>query len=225
MSRFPFPQAIVFDLDGTLVDSVADIATALNAAVAPLAGGAFALDDVKLMIGGGSMVLIRKALDSRGVTLDEQAWTETLQRFMRVYSDVSAEGRGLYPGAHELLRHLRVSGIKTAICTNKPAPVTHIAVKALGLDSLVDFTIGASDSMPKKPHADMLLACCTALKAAPAATIMVGDSAADHGAAVAAGAACIMVDFGYSKVPVAQMKPDAVVSRLLDIPGLLLPRA
>ncbi len=98
-----YPAAVVFDLDGTLVDSAADIAEAMNVSVAPLAGGAFDIDDVKQMIGGGSLVLIRKALASRGVTLGEADWSATLQRFMVAYSDVSALGRGLYPGAGDLL--------------------------------------------------------------------------------------------------------------------------
>jgi phosphoglycolate phosphatase len=139
---------------------------------------------------------------------------------MAVYHDVSARGRGLYPGAHDLLRQLRDAGIKLAICTNKPAPVTRTAVEALGLAPLVDFALGASDDIPKKPAPDMLLACCRALDVPIARTLMVGDSSADRGAAAAAGCGCILVDFGYAKGPVADLEPEAIVSHLMDIPAL-----
>ncbi len=216
------PEAVVFDLDGTLVDSAADIAHALNGAFAPLGFEHFGYDDVKAMIGGGSSVLIDRAAIKAGLTLDPLARADLQGRFMAVYRQVSADGRGLYPGAQELLYYLRGNNIRSAICTNKPAPVTDIAVRALGLHTLVDHVIGASDAIAKKPDAAMLLACCKALNSAPSRTVMVGDSAADHGAARAAGCLSILVDFGYSKIPVADLQPDAVVSHLDDIPAVLM---
>jgi phosphoglycolate phosphatase len=216
------PEAVVFDLDGTLVDSAADIALALNRAFAPLGFEHFGCDDVKTMIGGGSSVLVDRAAVKAGFTLDRPARADVQARFMSDYRQVSAEGRGLYPGAQELLYYLRGNNIRSAICTNKPALVTDIAVRALGLHGLVDYVIGARDEVAKKPDAAMLLACCTALKSAPTRTVMVGDSAADHGCARAAGCPIILVDFGYSKGPVAELQPDAVVSHLDDIPAVLL---
>jgi phosphoglycolate phosphatase len=218
-AKIPYPKAVIFDLDGTLVDSVGDIAEALNAAVAPVAGGSFDPDDVKQMIGGGSLVLIRKALDSRGVTLSEQEWTTTLGRFMHAYSEVSALGRGLYPGALDLLDGLRARGVKLALCTNKPAPVTKIAVDALKLTPFLDVVIGAREDVAKKPDPAMIRACLDPLGISSNHAVMVGDSAADHGAGRAAGTSVVLVDFGYSKVPVHTLKPDVVVSRLLDIPA------
>jgi phosphoglycolate phosphatase len=116
---------------------------------------------------------------------------------------------------------LRAGGIKTAICTNKPAPVTTVAVRALGLEPLMDHVLGASEAIRKKPHADMLLHICGALGCKPADTVMVGDSIADHGVARAAGAPVILVDFGYAKEPVTGMGADAVVSHLSEIPAAL----
>jgi phosphoglycolate phosphatase len=221
VARFQTPKAVVFDLDGTLVDSAADIAVALNGAFRPLGVDTFSDADVMQMIGGGSMILIEKAAARAGLPLDATGKAAVTDRFMKVYHEVSAQGRGLYPGARELLALLRDSGIKLAICTNKPAPVTVTAVKALGLTGLVDFTLGATEVVPKKPAPDMLLACCGALGATPATTIMVGDSGADRGAANAAGSPCILVDFGYAKGPVAALEPDAIVSNLLDIAPLI----
>ena len=224
MRQDRFPAAVVFDLDGTLVDSAGDIAEALNVAVAPVAGGTFDRADVTQMIGGGSLMLIRKALQSRDVVLNDGEWGRTLERFMGAYREVSALGRGLYPGAIDLLSALQGRGVKLALCTNKPAPVTAIAVRALKLDGYFDVVVGANEDVAKKPAPDMLHACFGPMGVRASSAVMVGDSGADHGAGRAAGCAVVMVDFGYSKVPVHSLAPDAVVSRLIDIldvlPGL-----
>lgn len=216
-----WPKAVVFDLDGTLVDSAPDIARACNAAFAPLGVPPFPLDDVKAMIGGGSAVLIERAIRAAGLPVTPERHAEVLGRFMCVYCDVSAEGRGLYPGAIETLARLKSDGVATALCTNKPAAVTSIAVAALGLGPHLDFVLGATDDVPKKPDPAMLNACCRALGVHPREAVMVGDSGADNGAARAAGAAIVLVDFGYAKSPVASLGPDAVISHLATLPAAL----
>jgi phosphoglycolate phosphatase len=213
----PFPHAVIFDLDGTLVDSAGDIAEALNASVAPLAGGNFDHADVKQMIGGGSMVLIRKALDSRGVTLSDGDWSATLDRFMRAYKDVSAEGRGLYPGARELLGALHDAGTRIGLCTNKPEVVTHIAVKALGLADRMHAVVGAREDIPKKPDPTMLLKTITLMRCEVAGAVMVGDSMPDVVAAKAAGVASVILRHGYSKVPVESLGADRVLDDLITL--------
>lgn len=216
-----WPKAVIFDLDGTLVDSARDIAEATNTAFAPLGVPPFPIDDVKAMIGGGSAVLIERAVKAAGLPLTPETHAEILGRFMGIYKEVSALGRGIYPGAIELLAGLKARGIKTAICTNKPAPVTDIAVRALGLLPHLDYVLGASDRIAKKPDGAMLHDCCRAVGVQARQTIMVGDSGADNGAARAAGCKIVLVDFGYSKVPVASMGPDAVISHLSDLPGAI----
>lgn len=216
-----WPKAVVFDLDGTLVDSAPDIARACNAAFAPLGVPPFPLDDVKAMIGGGSAVLIERAIRAAGLPVTPERHADVLGRFMGVYREVSAEGRGLYPGAIETLVRLKAAGFVIALCTNKPAPVTTIAVQALGLGPHLDVVRGATDDVPKKPDPAMLNACCRALDVHPSEAVMVGDSGADNGAARAAGSAIVLVDFGYAKSPVASLGPDAVISRLADLPAAI----
>ena len=216
-----WPAAVVFDLDGTLVDSAPDIASALNAAMQPYALAPFTVDDVHGMIGAGSFVLVQRAIAAKGVALalDEQA--RLFQRFMGFYQEISAEGAGLYFGAVDLLRDLRASGVRLALCTNKPAAVTDIAIDALGIADYFDCVVGGCDELAKKPAPDMLLAALAGVGAAPADAVMIGDSAADVGAARAARVRVLVSRTGYSKTLADRLGADGVYDALADVPGLI----
>ncbi len=221
MTTALWPAAVVFDLDGTLVDSAPDIQTALNAAVAPLGIAPFSIPDVHGMIGAGSFVLVQRAIAARGADLDAHAQAHLFTRFMGFYQEVSAEGAGLYFGAVDLLRDLAARGRKLGLCTNKPEAVTHIAIEALGIQGYFGAVVGGTDALPKKPAPDMLLAAIAALGAVPADAVMIGDSAADVGAARAAGIPVLVSRSGYSKVSADQLGADAVYDALRDVPALI----
>ncbi len=216
-----FPKAVVFDLDGTLVDSAADIARALNAGFAPLGAIPFTAEDVHTIVGGGAKMAIDKAADRAGLQLGDSQRTALMQRFFAEYRLVSAEGNGLYPGARTLLQALRARGVKTALCTNKAEDVAHIAVRALGIADLLDVKIGARDDRPRKPHPDMIHACLAPFGVSAHDAVMIGDSRADSEAARAAGVPVILTSFGYSNVPVADLMPDAIVDHLDEVMGWL----
>ena len=213
-----WPRAIVFDLDGTLVDSAPDIQLAINAAFAPLGVAAFDLDRVKGLIGGGAPAAVARAAAMAGVTLSPDEEKAALGRFYPVYAEASAEGRGLYPGARELLDHLAGLGMPLGLCTNKAQPITEIALRALGIDGYFRAVIGARDDLPKKPHPAPLLAAIAPLSVEPAELLMVGDTAADIGAARAAGCRSIAIGHGYSRVPVSDLGADGVIHRLSELP-------
>ena len=221
MAALGWPAAVVFDLDGTLVDSAPDIASALNAAMQPYALSPFTVGDVHGMIGAGSFVLVQRAIAAKGVVLDASEQARLFSRFMGFYQEISAEGAGLYFGAVDLLRDLRAAGTRLALCTNKPADVTDIAIDALGIAAYFDCVVGGRDDLPKKPAPDMLLAALAGIGVAPAGAVMIGDSAADVGAARAAGVRVLVARSGYSKTPADQLGADAVYDRLADVPRLM----
>jgi phosphoglycolate phosphatase len=212
-----WPRAVIFDLDGTLVDSAPDIALALNTAMAPMGAAPFDTAAVIKMIGGGAMAAIDRALAAASVEADGATRREILQRFMVAYSDVSAAGRGLFPGAQDLLGGLNADGIGCGICTNKAEDVAHVALKALAIGHHFRSIIGATERLPKKPDPAMLLANMAELGVTAADTVFIGDSPADHGVARAAGVPVILVDFGYTHTPVRELGADAVVSHLGEI--------
>jgi phosphoglycolate phosphatase len=216
-----FPKAVVFDLDGTLVDSAPDIARALNAALAPRGAPTFDVPAVIKLIGGGAMAAIEKALLVAGLEAEPGDKQILLAEFMVAYRTVSAEGRGLYPGAMDLLGGLNRQGIGCGLCTNKAEDVMAIALKALGIHEQFQIVIGASERLPKKPHLAMLEAALASLGVAPEHAVMIGDSPADLGVARAAGVPVVLVDFGYTHTPVRELGADAVVSHLSEVPAAL----
>lgn len=215
-----YPEAVVFDLDGTLVDSAPEIMLALNETMGTLGIREFTLAEVKEMVGAGALALIEKAAVRAGYELAPER-DAIMSRFMQAYAGVSARGHTLYPGTIELLSALRDRGIKCAICTNKAEHVAEIAVDASGLRAHIDHVVGARDGRPKKPDRIMVDAALAPFAIAAERAVMIGDSRADHGVARAAGMPVIMVDFGYSAVPVADFGPDAVVSHMNQVFDLL----
>lgn len=215
------PKAVVFDLDGTLVDSAPDIARALNAAFGPHGVPKFDVPAVVKLIGGGAMAAIEKALLAAGLASTPEEKQALLASFMMAYREVSTEGRGLFPGAKDLLNTLNAGGVGCGICTNKAEDVAGVALRALGIAHQFRSVVGASERLPKKPHPAMLLANLAELGVSPADAVMIGDSPADLGVARAAGVPVLLVDFGYSHTPVRELGADAVVSHLSEIPAAL----
>lgn len=217
----PWPKAVVLDLDGTLVDSAPDIARALAEGFRPLGIAPFPLAAVRMMIGGGARVAIGRAATAAGMTLTAEQEAGVLARFMDTYAAVSAEGKGLYPGAEELLSGLVAKGVPLGLVTNKAEPIMLIALEALGIRHFFTSVIGARDDRPKKPDPAPLRMALDALGASAADAVMIGDSGADIGSAKGAGVRSIAVSYGYSRVPPAELGADALVDRLADVPAAL----
>ena len=216
-----WPEAVVFDLDGTLIDSAGDITDALNAALRQSRLEPFTEAEVRLMVGGGTRVLIERALEARKLP-DDPALAERLYAaYTEIYRMASVARTTVYEHGAELLADLRRNGVKLAICTNKPAGITEDVLAKLGLRTSFAAVIGATEALPGKPHPAMLQAALSALDVAPERAIMVGDSSADVGIARAAGLPVIVVSYGYSRVPAHELGADLVIHSLAEAAGAI----
>jgi phosphoglycolate phosphatase len=206
-------RAVVFDLDGTLIDSVPDIAAALNLCLSAEGRTPLTDDAVAKLVGGGARELVARAL---GDATPDADIDRVHADFLAHYDAEPITRTRLYPGARELLNELRDAGLPLAICTNKPQHLTGLILARLDLTPFFTTIWGASPGQPLKPDAACLRIVCTNLGTAPVETIMVGDSHTDIDAARAAGCPSILVAHGYEQRPLASLGADIVVAGLAE---------
>lgn len=192
---FSWPVAL-FDLDGTLVDSASDIAEAVNRLLGELGHDPVDEATVRSWIGDGARQLITRALRHAGDARDVDA---VMPRFMVHYGDCLLLDPRLYPGVESTLQALRAAGVRMAVCTNKPAQYVPPLLAAMGIDGCFEAVLGAGDLPERKPHPLPLLHLADRFGVDIAQCLMVGDSAADAGAAIAAGAPLVLVAYGYRR--------------------------
>ena len=212
-------RAVVFDLDGTLVETAGDIHAVLAEIFVEAGLAAPPLPAVRGMIGDGARVLIERALAAAGAAADLD---RLHARFVARYAEEPCRHSRAYDGAHELLADLRGAGWRLGLCTNKPQAPTEALLQVLGLGTAFDAVIGG-DRLPgiRKPDPRHLAAVLAGLAVAPAAAVMVGDSRNDLLTARALQVPCILVSFGYTPVPASELGADAVVDSLRLVPALL----
>ena len=213
--------AIVWDLDGTLVDSAADIAAALNRLLAEQDLPALDDDRIRDMIGEGVAILIRRGLAAHDVTPDEGRLDELVERFLLIYSQVATESTRLFPGARQALKTLSDSGLRQAICTNKPEAIARQVLSGLEIANYFDVVVGG-DTVPRnKPDPLPLQTVLERLDVTSERSLMVGDSAIDVVMAHAAGVDVVFVTFGYGPEPPASHRPDYRVGQLAELPAIV----
>jgi phosphoglycolate phosphatase len=206
-------RAVVFDLDGTLIDSVPDIAAALNRCLANEGRVALTERGVAKLVGGGARELVARALgDATPATVVDRVLTD----FVALYEAAPVAHTRLYPHARELLDTLRAAGVPLAICTNKPQLLTNLILDRLDLASYFAVVWGGMPGRALKPDAACLRTVCDDLGVTPAETLMVGDSHTDINAALAAGCPSIVVAHGYEQRPLDGLGADAVVPGLAE---------
>lgn len=220
-SNTPFPRAVVFDLDGTLIDSAGDIADVLNGCLVEDGIAPFDEPAVVTMIGGGAKVLVERALERLGRGHETALLDRLFEKFATRYEALGAGRSVPFPGAVDLLADLSGAGVGLAICTNKPEDITRRVLDQLDLTRWFGAVIGESPRLPRKPAPDMLLAALAGLGASPADAVMIGDSAADIGTAKSAGVRSIAVSFGYTTIPPRQLGADLVIDHLSEVPAAL----
>lgn len=219
-----WPRAVIFDLDGTLVDTVEDLTAALNQTLAELGLPPHPLMAVRAMVGGGLGKLLGRALGPHAADLDTARRDAAAARLLALYAAKPAELSRLYPGAVKALAALRAAGVHCGLCTNKPDLIASDLLQGLGLAEAFGCIQGSAAGLPKKPDPAGIHRVLANLDVEPAAAIMVGDSVTDVRCARAAGlAAIIVVSYGYSVTPVTDIGADAVITHLHElVPALAL---
>ncbi len=211
-----WPKAVVFDLDGTLIDSAPDIAHALNRATEKRGIEPFPLNQVKEMIGGGVPKLIKRALTARGLPLG--GVMPLVEEFIALYREELTTRTTVYDGGRELLEQFQREGRRLGICTNKNHGLTIEILQQLDLIKYFGSVLGEREGRARKPDPAPLLEVVAELGASPQDTLMAGDSEADVACARAAKIPVLVVDFGYSRVGPEALGADAVISRLSEMP-------
>lgn len=209
-------ELLMFDLDGTLVDSRRDIATGVNLALAELDMPAREPDAIYGYIGGGVHNLMRRSMREGS----EDQLEVGVDLFWANYKDHVLDSTTLYPGVYDMLEQL--SDNKMAIVTNKPCMHTRMILQGLGIAKYFISIQGWKEGVRVKPDPDMLKRAMEEADATPPVAVMIGDSLADVLAAKAAGVKCCAVGYGYGvREKVLEASPDYYVEYVSDIAGVL----
>ena len=214
-------KMLLFDLDGTLIDSVPDLAKALNATLRELNLPTYEEATIRTWIGNGAAMLLKRGLlGEREIDREpeKELFARALEIFLERYAAVLNDATGLYPEVKETLQKLREWGYRMAIVTNKPSQFVAPILENLGIESFFEHVVGGEDLPRKKPDPLPLLHCCEVLGCRPEKAVMIGDSSNDILAARAAGIPSIVVAYGYSADrEVRDLGADAVVERFGEI--------
>jgi phosphoglycolate phosphatase len=218
-----FPRAVLIDLDGTLMDTVPDLAEAANRMRLDLGLAPLPAPRIAAFVGKGADVLVHRALtDDLAGRVDAQRFATARAAFFSHYHAVNGLQAIVFDAVPAALERLRRRGLRLACVTNKPREFTLPLLGRLSLAALFDVVVAGDDVQEKKPHPALLLEACTRLGVAPADALMLGDSVNDALAAAAAGCPCVLVETGYNE--------GEPVAALAAAPGVLgvfadLPRA
>jgi len=211
-------QAAIVDLDGTMVDTVGDFIVALNGMLADLGGQPIDRAFVVATVGKGSEHLIRETLRQEPQLDVERDYAAAWDRYQHHYLAINGQHSDVFPGVATGLAKLAARGWPMACLTNKPGAFAGPLLRSKGLDGFFSQVFGGDAFDRKKPDPLPLLRTCEALGAAPARTLMIGDSSNDARAARAAGCPVVLVSYGYNHgEPIRGVDADGYVDRLDQI--------
>lgn len=212
--------AIVFDLDGTLIDSAPDIRAIANTVLSEHGADPISLADTRRFIGNGAAVFVERMSAARGISPDPERLTAMHARFEELYLNAADHSR-LFPGVTETLARLQDLGLAMGVCTNKPIAPTRFVLDHFGLAGLFSEVLGG-DSLPvRKPDPEPLHAVFDALGARTGRRIYVGDSEVDAETAERAGVPFLLFTEGYRKSPVSDLPHRASFDDYRLLPGLI----
>jgi phosphoglycolate phosphatase len=216
----PF-EAVVFDLDGTLIDSAPDLCALVNEMLAEVGRPGLDLAEVRRMIGDGARALLERGLRASGGVPPTVDLDALFAEFLRRYARMPVRPGQVHNGVVRMLEALTESGVRLGLCTNKPQVPTDRLLAALDLDQLLTVAIGGDALSVRKPAAGHLLAVLARLGVDAAGAALVGDSRTDVLTARAAGVPCVLVSFGYTPIPARELGADRVIDHMSELGAAL----
>ncbi|HEX5795924.1 MAG TPA: phosphoglycolate phosphatase [Geminicoccaceae bacterium] len=216
----PF-RAVVFDLDGTLVDTAPDLHAHLNEMLAELGRAGLELAEIRPLIGDGAKALLKRGLEASGGVPASADLDALFLDFLTRYTARPLRFGAPYDGVAEVLQELHAAGVRLGVCTNTAQAPSERLLAELGLARYLPVVIGGDSLAVKKPHAGHVQAVLERLGSRAARAVMVGDSENDLLAARAAALPCILVSFGYTPIPARELGADLVIDRMDELPDAL----
>lgn len=212
--------ALIFDLDGTLVDTAPDLLGALNAVLVAEGRAAVEPSDLRHLVGHGARAMLDEAMKMTGAGVGGEDLQRLVDAFIIYYREHLADESSPFPGVVETLAALKAEGTRMAVLTNKPHELAVKLLPALKLDGYFDSICGAGRMSFNKPDARIFHHVVEELGGAGRGAVMIGDSITDLQTGRAAGAPVILLSYGYTPEPAASLGADAVADNFRDIPAL-----
>jgi phosphoglycolate phosphatase len=210
-------RTIVFDLDGTLIDTAPDLVDTLNVVFAREGLPPVAYETARNLIGGGARAMIARGIEADGVAVTPARLEQLFADFIAHYSEHIADRSRPFPGLTDALDALAADGCRFAVCTNKLERLSVRLLEQLNLAGRFAAICGQDTFGIQKPDPDVLRRTVQAAGGSLAQAIMIGDSDTDIRTARAAGVPVIAVDFGYSERPVSDLGPDRIISHFAQL--------
>lgn len=210
---------IVFDLDGTLIDTAPDLIDTLNVVFAREGLPPVAYATARNLIGSGARAMIERGIEAEGLTLTPAKLEQMFADFIVHYSAHVADRSQPFPGLIDALDALAERGCRFAVCTNKLERLSVLLLEKLKLADRFEAICGQDTFGIQKPDPEILRRTITAASGNPQRTVMIGNSATDIRTARAAGVPVVAVDFGYSERPVSELGPDRIISHFGQLPA------
>src|SRR5471032_2046182 len=214
-------RIVVFDLDGTLVDTAPDLISALNFVLEREGLPAVPLHSARNMIGAGARKLIERGLELEGRAMSVEDVTRLTGDFIDYYAAHIADASRPFEGLESALDDLAAQGFGFAVCTNKLEWLSKLLLDRLGLSSRFSAICGADTFGVSKPDPAILQQTVARAGGMLASAIMVGDAGPDIGVARRAGIPVVGVEFGYTDVPIAELKPDRLIGHMRELPAAI----
>ena len=212
-------RTVVFDLDGTLVDTGPDLISALNFVLDREGLPPVPLESARTMIGAGARRLIERGLEQDGRSDSPKDITRLTDDFIEYYAAHIADGSRPFDGLESALDDLQANGYRFAVCTNKLEWLSKLLLDRLGLSARFAAICGADTFGISKPDPAILQQTVARAGGQLSTTIMVGDAGPDIGVARRAGIPVIGVEFGYTDVPIVDLKPDRLIGHMSELPA------